>query len=118
MDAFPPLEPKIVLGVAAHPDDLDFGASGTLAKWAAQGAAVYYLVLTDGSKGSADPSMTPEKLKTIRHQEQTEALKRLGGKRVDFLDYPDGYLEVTLDLKRDIVKAIRTCRPDVVITMD
>lgn len=118
MTDHPPLEPQVVLGVAAHPDDLDFGASGAMAKWAASGAKVYYLILTDGSKGSADPGMTPEKLTQIRRTEQKAALQALGGTSVEFLDYPDGHLEVTMDLKKDIVQAIRTHKPDVVVTMD
>src|SRR4051812_25777325 len=61
-DDYATLSPKVVLGVVAHPDDLDFGASGTLAKFAAEGAEVRYLILTDGSKGSEDKTMTGEKL--------------------------------------------------------
>jgi LmbE family N-acetylglucosaminyl deacetylase len=115
---FAPLKPKIVLGVAAHPDDLDFGASGSLAKYAAAGAQVYYLLLTDGGKGSADRSISTEELIKIRQTEQTAAVKAIGGAGVEFLAYPDGMLEVTMDVKRDIVKAIRTLKPDVVVTMD
>ena len=115
---FPPLTPKIVLGVAAHPDDLDFGASGTLAAFAAQGAAVYYLLLTDGSKGTADRTVASAELVKTRQQEQRAAVQAIGGTDVEFLDYPDGRLEVTMDVKRDIVKAIRSYKPDVVVTMD
>jgi len=112
------LNPKVILGVAAHPDDLDVTAGGTLAHFAAQGAEIHYLVLTDGSKGSEDPLMTPEQLVEIRHKEQQEALALVGGKSIAFLDYPDGELEVTLELKKEIVKAIRLVKPDMVITMD
>lgn len=115
---FPPLKPRSVLGVAAHPDDLDFGAGGTLAKFAAEGAEVHILILTDGSKGSADPAMTGHKLARIRQQEQQGALEVMGGATVDFLGYPDAHLEVTMQLKRDIVQAVRRYKPDVVITMD
>jgi LmbE family N-acetylglucosaminyl deacetylase len=115
---FSPLQPKIVLGVAAHPDDLDFGASGTLAKYAAQGAKVYYLLLTDGSKGSEDRTLASDQLVKIRQQEQRAAIKAIDATNVEFLNYPDGMLEVTMDVKRDIVKAIRTLKPDVVVTMD
>lgn len=115
---FPELKPKIILGIAAHPDDLDFGAGGTLAGFAADGAEVYYLLLTDGSKGSADESITPAELVTRRQSEQRAAVQAVGAKDVEFLDYPDGRLEITMDLKRDIIKSIRTIRPDVVITMD
>jgi LmbE family N-acetylglucosaminyl deacetylase len=113
-----PLTPKVVLGIVAHADDLDFGASGTIAKMANEGAEVYYLILTDGSKGSEDHTITPEKLIALRQEEQRAALQILGGKDVFFLDYPDGELEVTMQLKREIVKVIRNVKPDLVITMD
>lgn len=115
---FEPLKPKVVLGIAAHPDDLDFGAAGTMAKFASEGAEVYYLILTDGSKGSEDPEMTAEKLTKIREAEQRDAVSVIGGKGVTFLGHPDGLLEVTMDLKKEIVKEIRTRKPDVVVTMD
>jgi LmbE family N-acetylglucosaminyl deacetylase len=110
--------PKVVLGIAAHADDLDFGASGTIARYAAEGAEIYYLILTDGSKGSADPEMTAKRLKAMRQEEQQAALKILGGREVFFLDYVDGELEVTQKLKCDIVRVIRKVKPELVITMD
>jgi LmbE family N-acetylglucosaminyl deacetylase len=112
------LNPKVVLGVAAHPDDLDFGASGTMAGFAKNGAAVHYLIVTDGSKGSSDPKLSSADLIKIREKEQRNAVKAIGGKSVTFLGYPDGELEVTMALKKDIVKVIRSLKPDVVITMD
>lgn len=116
--AFEALAPKVVLGVAAHPDDLDFGASASMAKFASQGAEIYYLILTDGSKGSADRSITSEQLIKMRRSEQLAAIKAVGGKDVTFLDYPDAALEISQALKRDIVREIRRLKPDVVITMD
>jgi LmbE family N-acetylglucosaminyl deacetylase len=115
---FPPLKPKVVLGIAAHPDDLDFGAAGTMAAFAEAGAAVHYLILTDGSKGSNDPDLSSAELIKIRETEQKAAVKAVGGQSVQFLDYPDGQLEVSMQLKKDIIKAIRTLKPEVVITMD
>ena len=115
---FAPLEPKIVLGVAAHPDDLDFSAAGTLAKYAAAGARVHYLILTDGSKGSEDFDMSPDRLIGVRQTEQRAANALIGGAGVEFLAYGDGELEVTQDLKRDIARVIRSLKPDVIITMD
>ena len=115
---FNELTPKKVLGVAAHPDDLDFGASGSMAKWAKSGAEVYYLILTDGSKGSDDINITPEALVEIRQNEQRTAAQAIGAKDVIFFNYPDAYLEVTLELKKDITRIIRKLKPDVVITMD
>jgi LmbE family N-acetylglucosaminyl deacetylase len=110
--------PKVVLGVAAHPDDLDFGSAGTIAAWTKQGVKVYYLVLTNGNKGSSDLSADPAALTQMRRQEQRDAAKLLGVEDVFFCDYEDGALMVTMDVKRDIARVIRTVRPDTVITMD
>jgi LmbE family N-acetylglucosaminyl deacetylase len=112
------LKPKVVLGVAAHPDDLDFGASGTMAGFAKDGADVHYLIITDGSKGSSDPKLSSAELIKMREKEQRSAVEAIGGKSVTFLGYPDGELEITMALKKDIVKVIRTLKPDIVITMD
>lgn len=112
------LKPNVVLGIAAHPDDLDFMASGTMAVFAAGGAAVYYLVLTDGGKGSEDRHMTSERLKQIRRSEQRSAGKILGLKDVFFRDYEDGTLVNDLDVKREVVRVIRKVKPDVVVSFD
>jgi LmbE family N-acetylglucosaminyl deacetylase len=115
---FEPLAPSIVLAVGAHPDDMDFGAGGSLALFAAQGAQVHYLQVTDGSKGTDDTHITCEALMKKREQEQRDACQALGGTDVHFLRYRDGELEVTAQLKKDIVRVIRTIKPDVVITPD
>jgi len=81
-----PAEKPRVLWIAAHPDDLDYTAAGTMATFARQGAQVYYLVLTDGGKGSEDRTMTPERLRDIRREEQRAAAKVLGVQDVFFLD--------------------------------
>src|SRR3989344_3187826 len=112
------LKPKKVLGVAAHPDDLDFGMSGTIAKWTARGAEAYYLILTDGSKGSADKNMSPEDLVKMRQDEQREAAKILGVDEVFFLNYEDGCLVCDKQLKRDIARVIRKVKPEVIMTFD
>lgn len=116
--AFQPLLPKIVLAVGAHADDIDFGASATVAKWAKAGAEIHYLVITDGSKGSTDPNMTTETLVKLRQDEQRAAAEFLGAKNVHFFGYEDGMLEVTMELKKKIVALIRELRPDTVISMD
>lgn len=113
-----PLNPQIVLGVGAHPDDLDFGAAGTIAKWASEGATVYYLILTDGSKGSADKKVLSGNLIKIRQEEQRKAAEILGISDVFFLEYEDGLLEVSFELKKEIIRYIRQLKPDTVITMD
>lgn len=110
--------PRRVLAIGAHPDDIDFGASGSIALWAQAGAHVEYLIITDGSKGSSDHELSAAQLVDIRQKEQRAACQLLGVKNVHFLSYEDGALEVTMDLKRDIVRAIRTVRPDTVVVMD
>lgn len=109
---------EIILAIGAHPDDLDFSASGTIAKWIKAGATAYYLILTDGSKGSNDPQMTPKKLIKIRRQEQLAAAKILGVKKVFFLNYPDCELVADLKLKKDITQKIRQLKPTKVVTIN
>lgn len=109
---------KVVLAVGAHPDDMDFGASGTVAKWVKEGATAYYIICTDGSRGSEDPKMTHKKLAQIRKDEQEKAAKALGVKKVFFLNHTDTQLVSDLKLKEEIVGLIRTLRPHIVITMD
>lgn len=115
---YEPLKPAIVLGVGAHPDDLDFMAGGTLAAFAAQGAQVHYLILTDGSSGSSDPSADSVELMRVRKAEQDAAAAATGAASSLFLDYTDGKLEITMELKKDIIRAIRKLKPDVLITFD
>ena len=109
---------KTILAVAAHPDDVDFGLAGSVAKWVKEGAAVFYLICTNGDKGSADPKMTSVKLAKIRRAEQRVAAKVLGVKKVFFLDHNDGELEPNLKLKEEIAKIIRTVKPKIVVTTD
>ena len=101
-----------------HPDDSEFGAAGTIARWVAEGREVFYVICTNGDKGSADPEMTSERLAAIREQEEREAAAVLGVKEVVFLRYPDGGLEDTLEFRGRIVRCIREFRPEVVLTSD
>ena len=101
--------------VFAHADDAEWGCSGTVAKWCAEGWDVVYVVCTDGSKGSADPSMTSITLSQIREQEQRNAGNVLGLQDVVFLNYEDSMLEPSLELRRDITRQIRRYKPDVLI---
>ena len=110
--------PKKVLVITAHPDDPDFGAAGTVAKWTQQGVNVEYLIVTDGSKGSEDPQMTSERLSAIRKEEQNNAAKVAGVSQVHYLDFPDGMIFNTPELRERIVYYIRKLRPDLVITHD
>jgi LmbE family N-acetylglucosaminyl deacetylase len=101
--------------VVAHPDDAEFGCSGTIAKWCRQGMEVVQVICTDGSKGSSDPMMTPQSLQEIRYREQQAAARVLGVKEVVFLGHEDSMLQPTLELRRDIAREIRRHRPQVVI---
>lgn len=92
--------------------------AGTVAKCVAEGAKGYYFILTNANKGSSDRNVTPDQLRDIRREEQRAAGKVLGLTDVFFGEYDDGALEVTLGLKRDIVRVIRQVKPDVVLTMD
>lgn len=110
---------KRALVVAAHPDDADFGAAGTVYTWTQLGWEFYYLVCTDGSKGSDDPSMTQARLVEMRRQEQRDAARLLGVKDCFFLDHVDGELvSGSRSLLGDVVKHIRMLRPDAVFTHD
>lgn len=109
---------KTILAVAAHPDDNDFGGAATFAKAVREGAKVVYLIATSGQRGSNDSKMTGEKLAQIRQKEQRAAAKEIGVKEVCFLDYQDGELAPSLDLKEKIVVYIRKYKPDYVFTMD
>jgi LmbE family N-acetylglucosaminyl deacetylase len=111
-------EVKRALVVAAHPDDSEFGCGGTAALWSRQGWEFYYLVCTNGNKGSADPAMTPERLAPLRQEEQRAAARRLGVKDVFFLNYEDGELTYTRKLLGDVVRHIRLIRPYAVFTSD
>jgi LmbE family N-acetylglucosaminyl deacetylase len=104
--------------VVAHADDAEWGCSGTVAKWCAEGWEVVYVLCTDGSKGSDNPELTSEELAKMRKQEQLNAAKVLGLRDVVFLDYEDAMLQPTLELRRDIAREIRRYRPDVLICMN
>lgn len=104
--------------VVAHADDAEWGCAGTVARLCAEGWDVAYVICTDGSKGSDDQDMIVERLVQMREQEQRDAASILGLSQVFFLGYPDAYLESTLQLRKDISRAIRTHRPDVLICMN
>jgi LmbE family N-acetylglucosaminyl deacetylase len=101
--------------VVAHPDDAEFGTAGTAAKLTQEGKEVVYVIVTDGGKGSSDPGMTSARLTETRKEEQREAARVAGVHEVSFLDYPDGMLEPTLELRKAITACIRRYKPDVMI---
>ncbi len=103
------------LVIAAHPDDVDFGAAGTVATWAAEGTEVTYCLCTNGDAGGFDPAVPREQIAGIRQQEQRDAAKEVGAQEVVFLGYPDGQLEATFALRRDLSRVIRQVRPERVL---
>jgi LmbE family N-acetylglucosaminyl deacetylase len=107
-----------VMFVAAHPDDPEFLAGGTIAWMIKNGRPVTYVIVTNGDKGSGDRSLTSEGLVPIRAEEQRRAAEVLGVEHVEFLGYEDGELEDTRDLRRDITRQIRRWRPDLIITLN
>jgi LmbE family N-acetylglucosaminyl deacetylase len=102
----------------AHPDDPEFGAGGTIAGWTRDGAAVAYVIVTDGSKGSADPAMTGPALIELRQAEQRAAAGALGVEGVTFLGFTDGEIEPDLALRHALAREIRRFRPDRIVTHD
>jgi LmbE family N-acetylglucosaminyl deacetylase len=107
-----------ILVITPHPDDAEFGASGTVAKLTRQGKSVAYVVVTNGDKGTDDINVLPEELAKIREKEQLDAAKVLGVTDVIFLRHSDQTLEDTPEFRKEIVRYIRIYRPEVVITAD
>lgn len=111
--------PDVVLAIGAHPDDIEFGCGGTLAKWADGGCLVHHLVLTDGSKGTWNPKADTEALVALRREEQREAARRLAATgEVVFFGCVDGELEATRDLRSRLAREIRRLKPTVVLGHD
>ena len=102
--------------VMAHPDDAEYGCSGTMAKWCKDGMDVVLVICTNGGKGTSDREIAVEQLVEIRRKEEVAAGEVLGLKKVVFLGYEDSMLQPTLELRRDIAREIRRYRPDVVIS--
>lgn len=107
--------PQRVLVVIPHPGDAEVWCAGSLAKWIQGGAAVRYVVCTDGGKGTADPSLSSADLAAARKREQAAAAQDLGVHEVVSLGRPDGGLEDTDDFRRELVRQIRQMRPEVVV---
>jgi len=104
--------------ISAHPDDVDFGCGGTLAKWAQEGAEIFYAICTSGEKGTDDPSVPCHALALIREKEQRAAARVTGAKEVTFLRKPDGELQYSLEFRGEIVRLIRQFRPHILFTHD
>lgn len=110
--------PERAMLIYAHPDDIEFSAAGTAARWAAAGAEVIYVVITDGNVGSHEDGMTAERIAQVRRQEQEAAARVAGASACIFLGYHDGLLQPTLELRKELVRLIRQHKPNVVICGD
>ncbi len=111
----PGLDVERVLMVLAHPDDVDFGAAGTVALWTANGIEVAYCLVTDGDAGGSDHSISRAEMAAIRREEQTEAARHVGVFDLTFLGFPDGRLQPDLEVRKAISGVIRRFRPDRVV---
>lgn len=113
--------PGIAMSIQAHPDDQDFTIAATLAKWAKQGSRIISIMITHGEAGTNVLDWTPARsndLAAVREKEQRAANRILGIQETIFLNYPDGVLQPTLELRRDLTRLIRQYVPDVVVTGD
>jgi LmbE family N-acetylglucosaminyl deacetylase len=108
-------QPERVLIVTAHPDDVDFGAAGSVATWTDAGVDVTYCIVTDGEAGGFDSGVSRRDMAELRRSEQTTAAKHVGVTELVFLGYPDGRVEPTLELRRDLSRVIRQVRPQRVV---
>jgi LmbE family N-acetylglucosaminyl deacetylase len=115
MDVRPAHEIERALVIAAHPDDVDFGAAGTVAAWTSSGISVTYCVITDGQAGGFDPELDRADMPRIRRGEQTTAASKVGVEDLVFLGYVDGELVVSRELVRDLTRVIRRVRPQRVL---
>ena len=113
-----PQQPFHIVVTAAHHDDIEFGVAGSVARWIADGATVTYVIVTDGGSGSNEPDMTRERLVELRREEQLKAAEAVGVSDVRFLGYPDGALQATLELRRDITRIIRETKAYRVVCQD
>lgn len=109
-------QPKVVLAIGAHPDDIDFGAGGTIAKWISEGAEVHYVLATTGQSGGYDASIPRSDIPGMRQFEQRAAGDVYGVSSIEFLDFMDGSVAVTAELRKGIARAIRRVKPDTVIS--
>ena len=110
--------PQRILIVLAHPDDPEFFCGASVARWTKAGHHVEYCLLTCGDKGTKDRSIATRELCSLRQEEQRAAAAVLGVNNIHFLNYEDGYLVPSLDLRRDITRVIRKSRPDILVTCD
>jgi LmbE family N-acetylglucosaminyl deacetylase len=113
-----PAPPEKLLVISAHPDDIEFVVAGTVAKWVRSGTKARYVVVTSGDAGTHRMDVDRETLARIREAEQTAAARVVGVETVVYLRYPDGMVEPTLELRRELVREIRRFKPHTVICYD
>lgn len=113
VEPLPDQDFRKVLCVVAHPDDVEYGTSAAVARWTSQGTEVAYLLLTRGEAGMPNP---PEETAALRRAEQDAACAAVGVTDLQVLEHPDGVLQPSLEIRRDIARAIRRFQPDVVVT--
>ena len=106
------------LVVSAHPDDIEFGCAGTVAVWSDAGDEVTYCIVSDGSTGTQDRDVIGERLAAIRREESRRAAAVVGVRDIVWLGYRDGYIEYTLDLRRDLARVFRERRPHRYVVLD
>jgi LmbE family N-acetylglucosaminyl deacetylase len=111
-------EPPRILVIAAHPDDIEFGAGGAVARWTDEGARVTYCLVTDGSAGSNAADANLHELVQVRQQEQREAAAIVGVHDLRFLGYADGTLQPSIELRRELTRLIRELKPARVVIQD
>ena len=110
--------PASAMAIVAHPDDIEFGFAGTMAKWAQAGTEIAYVLVTSGDGGIADLDLSRAAVSRIREAEQTAAAEVVGVHDVTYLREPDGMVEPTMALRKALVRQIRRFHPEVVVTGD
>ncbi len=119
MNSKPEKKPKAdVMIISPHPDDSEFGVAGSVARWVKEGKKIVYVICTNGEKGTSDPNVMPEELTETRRMEQEAAADLLGVQEVVFLGYEDQSLEDTHEFRKEIVRWIRTFKPDMLVSAD
>ncbi|WP_129839117.1 PIG-L family deacetylase [Streptomyces sp. RFCAC02] len=111
-----PLDWRRALAVVAHPDDLEYGAAGAVAEWTAAGREVVYVLVTRGEAGI--DGLAPEESARVRTAEQEASAAAVGVTTVEFLDHPDGVIEPGVRLRRDLARAVRRHRPELLLTLN
>jgi len=114
----PLAEPMRILVSVAHHDDIEFGVAGSIARWVKEGAEVTYIIITDGGSGSNEPGVVRAELAERRREEQIKAAAAIGVQDVRFLGYQDGYLQPTMELRRELTRIIREVKPYRVVCQD